>query len=152
MSAQRPRGSPNAPAPVHAKPTLLRCAPARVQLRAFVRSLDGGYKQELNQSPLLFKESNMQPDAEEALRRKDAIIQIRCVVVSVWEGGGCSGGGGGWWQGGLQGQEGGAAAQGRHSFRRVQGGVACRKAELHCGRWTGPVPLCSAFLAPAVAP
>lgn len=48
-----------------------------LQLRAFVRSPDGGYKQELNQSPLLFKESNVQPDAEEQLRRKDHIIQIR---------------------------------------------------------------------------
>ncbi len=56
------------------------------QLRAFARSTDGSYKQELNQSPLLFKESSIEPDMEEQLRRKDAIIHIRnAQVAALWD-------------------------------------------------------------------
>jgi len=42
-----------------------------------------GYKRELNNSPLYFKESDVQPDAEEMLRRKDAIILLRNAQLSA---------------------------------------------------------------------
>lgn len=46
----------------------------------------GGYKQELNQSPVLFRESAALPDQEERIRRKDAIIQTRnAQVAALWD-------------------------------------------------------------------
>ncbi|KAL4427755.1 hypothetical protein ABPG75_001844 [Micractinium tetrahymenae] len=46
----------------------------------------GPFRQELNQSPLLFRESSVSPDQEERIRRKDAIIQTRnAQVASLWE-------------------------------------------------------------------
>jgi hypothetical protein len=80
------------PAPAHACPRPPAPAPCpSLQLRAFVVSpraaaaetrgagAGGAYRQELHQSPLLFKESAVHPDQEEALRRKDAIILLRLV-------------------------------------------------------------------------
>ena len=44
------------------------------------------YKHELNQSPLLFRESAASPDQEEKIRRKDAIIQTRnAQVAALWD-------------------------------------------------------------------
>ncbi len=58
---------------------LLTCV--LLQLRAFVTAPGGAYKQELGQSPLLFRESSVSPDQEERIRRKDAIIQTRNAQV-----------------------------------------------------------------------
>lgn len=53
-----------------------------LQLRVFVAApAPGGYRQELNQSPVLFRESSVSPDQEERIRRKDAIIQTRNAQV-----------------------------------------------------------------------
>ncbi|KAL4449403.1 hypothetical protein ABPG77_007047 [Micractinium sp. CCAP 211/92] len=57
-------------------------------LRVFVEAppMLGAFRQELNQSPLLFRESSVSPDQEERIRRKDAIIQTRnAQVASLWE-------------------------------------------------------------------
>jgi len=52
-----------------------------LQLRVFATAPSGDYQQELNQSPLLFRESSVSPDQEERIRRKDAIIQTRNAQV-----------------------------------------------------------------------
>ena len=49
-------------------------------------TVSGPYKHELNQSPLLFRESAASPDQEERIRRKDAIIQTRnAQVAALWD-------------------------------------------------------------------
>lgn len=54
-----------------------------LQLRAFMRT--GGKLQEINHSPATFIESGVRPNAEEIIRRKDAIILQRNVeVASLW--------------------------------------------------------------------
>ena len=55
----------------------------RTQVRAFMLSLDGATKQEVNQSPLAFVETPIQANVEQALARKDAIIRVRNAQVSV---------------------------------------------------------------------
>lgn len=57
-----------------------------MQVRAFVKAVDGSGKQELNQSPLPFIESPMQPGMDVALQRKDAIIRVRNAQISaLWD-------------------------------------------------------------------
>ena len=66
------------PSPAHHPPT--------PQLRAFAVSPEGGYRQELHQSPVAFRESDVAPDQEESLRRKDAIILLRNAQLSaLWD-------------------------------------------------------------------
>lgn len=58
----------------------------RLQVRAFVKAVDGSGKQELNQSPLPFIESPMEPGMDVALQRKDAIIRVRNAQISaLWD-------------------------------------------------------------------
>ena len=47
----------------------------------FAVAPDRGFKQELGQSPLAFRESAASPDQEERIRRKDAIITTRNAQV-----------------------------------------------------------------------
>lgn len=71
---------------LHAPALTASCPPLAVlrpQLRAFVTAPGGAYKQELGQSPLLFRESSVSPDQEERIRRKDAIIQTRNAQVRL---------------------------------------------------------------------
>lgn len=52
----------------------------------FVAAPAAAFRQELNQSPLLFRESSISPDQEERIRRKDAIIQTRnAQVAALWD-------------------------------------------------------------------
>lgn len=55
-----------------------------LQLRVFALAPSRGFKQELGQSPLVFRESDVSPDQEERIRRKDAIIQTRNAQVRGW--------------------------------------------------------------------
>ncbi|KAK9842850.1 hypothetical protein WJX74_003372 [Apatococcus lobatus] len=58
----------------------------RHEIRAFVKAVDGSGKQELNQSPLPFIESLMEPGMDVALQRKDAIIRVRNAQISaLWD-------------------------------------------------------------------
>ena len=65
--------------------------PCPPQLRVFVEAPPslGAFRQELNQSPLLFRESSASPDQEERIRRKDAIIQTRNAQVGTAAGRRC---------------------------------------------------------------
>ena len=55
-------------------------------MRAFVQNAKGDGKQEVNQSPLTFMESTMEPALGEALKRKDAIIRVRNAQISaLWD-------------------------------------------------------------------
>ena len=57
-----------------------------LQVRAFVQNAKGDGKQEVNQSPLTFVESTLEPALGEALKRKDAIIRVRNAQISaLWD-------------------------------------------------------------------
>lgn len=61
-------------------------APGKHELRAFMLKPGGGYKQELNQSPVNFAEVPKQVSLEEQLKRKDEIIRTRNIqIATLWE-------------------------------------------------------------------